>query len=504
MKIFSANQIRAWDAYTLAHEPLTSLELMNRASGVFTDWLIEYFPDNRLPVYVFVGPGNNGGDGLAVARMLRQALYPVKVFVCTLSDRVSADFAAQRAILPQSVEVVQGFDCLNTGWEGSPQVIIDALFGAGLNRPLEGEWTKLLQFLNQTSIPIVSIDLPSGLMADCASTGACVHATRTFSFETPKLAFFLPENADRVGEWSIASIGLHPGYAQETETPFYYLAEAEIRGIFKKRAKFSHKGSFGHALLLAGSFGKIGAALLAARACLRTGAGLLTVHTAACGYTIIQTGLPEAMCSTSLSPNHVEDFPDLMSYKALGIGPGLGQQPETAEMLKRLLQTVRVPLVLDADALNILAANPDWWTLVPQNAILTPHPGEFVRLFGRTAHDFERLDLLREKAKEHGVFILLKGAHTVIAAPDGTCWFNSTGNPGMATGGSGDVLTGMLTGMLAQGYTPLDACRIAVWAHGRAGDRAAAVLSQEALLAGDLVYYLGKIWQELGRTTGSL
>ena len=499
MKIFSPAQVRAWDAYTIAHEPIASLNLMNRASRVFADWLMGHFPDTTQPVYVFVGPGNNGGDGLAVARMLHQSFYPVKVFVCALTDQVSANFAAQRDILPKGVDVLDGFDLLKTGLEGSPQVIVDALFGSGLNRPLEGKWVQLIDLLNHTTIPIFAIDIPSGLAADRTSTGACVRATRTLSFETPKLAFMLPENADRVGAWSVASIGLHPAYAQETETPFYYLTQADIGSFFKKRAKFSHKGSFGHALLLAGSYGKIGAAVLSATACKRSGVGLLTIHAPTCGYDILQTTVPEAMCTPGLGAEYLENLPDLTPYKAIGIGPGIGTNPATAVMLEQLLRSVQVPLVLDADALNLLSEHPDWWRLVPRNTVLTPHPGEFARLFGKTANDFERLDLLRQKAQEHGVFILLKGANTAIATPDGACWFNSTGNPGMATGGSGDVLTGILTGLLAQGYAPLDACRLGVWAHGYAGDLAAAELSEEALLAGDLVAYLGGVWVALNK-----
>ncbi|MBV6438854.1 MAG: Bifunctional NAD(P)H-hydrate repair enzyme Nnr [Saprospiraceae bacterium] len=505
MKIFNTAQIRAWDAYTIENEPIASIELMNRAAKTFTDWFIPLYPDTQRPVVVFAGTGNNGGDGLVVARLLHWQLYDVKVLVCDFSGQRSPDFQQQLGLLQKDLDVIflHNYQELLQNRDFKNAVIIDALFGSGLSRPLEGEWTQVIDFLNQQPNEIVAIDLPSGLFANqCTPGESVIHATRTFSFETPKRAFFFPENAGRVGQWDYSSIGLHLDYYTQTETPFHYLTRNQATLLVHPRAKFSHKGTFGHALIIAGSYGKMGAATLAARACLKSGAGLVTVHAPRCGNVVLQTAVPEAMFSAGQRAKHWVEVPDIQSYSAIGTGCGIGQEPETARALEHLLQTLSsapgAGLVLDADALNLLAQHPAWWRHVPRNTILTPHPKEFERLFGKTKDSFERNDLQRLKAQEHGVFIALKGAHTAIASPDGSCWFNSTGNPGMASGGTGDTLTGILTGLLAQGYSPRDAALLGVYLHGLAGDLAARELGQEALTAGDMIEFLGKAWLATG------
>ena len=505
MKIFDTAQIRAWDAYTIQHEPVTSLELMNRAAKAFTDWFDGIYNGRPFdkptpPVVVLAGTGNNGGDGLAVARMLHWRLFEVKVIICDFGGKRSADFEAQLDLLQKDVEVVLLHAAGGLRQVSFPEkaVVIDALFGSGLNRPLEGEWAKAIDYVRQLTQEVVSIDIPSGLFADRSSVGqSTVAATRTFSFEAPKRAFFFPENAERVGQWEYGSIGLHLDYYAKTETPFHYLTKNQATLLVRPRPRFSHKGTYGHALLILGSYGKMGAAVLAARACLRSGVGLLTVHAPRCGYLVLQGAVPEAMFSPGRRATLWAEAPDVRGYSALGVGCGIGQAPETAAALEQLLQAAEKPLVLDADALNLLAQNPDWWRLVPRNSILTPHPKEFERLFGKSGNDFERNDLQRRKAQEHGMFIVLKGAYTAIAGPDGSCWFNSTGNPGMATGGSGDVLTGLLTGLLAQDYSPRDAALLGVWLHGCAGDLAVRELGQEALTANDLTEYMGRAWLDL-------
>lgn len=497
MKVFTADQIRAWDAYTIGHEPIASIELMERAALVFTDWFTSIYANSERSVAVFAGTGNNGGDGVAVARLLHRRFYEVKVFVCDFTGRHSADFEAQVAALPphEAVPVVWLRDAGNLPEILPGAIVIDALFGSGLNRALQGAWTQVVDFLNNLPNEIVAIDLPSGLFADAPATGPVVEAVRTFSFQQPKRAFFFAENAGRVGEWAVGDIALHPDFAAQTGTPFYFLEKNDARRLVRPRDKFSHKGTFGHALLVAGSRGKIGAAVLAARACLRAGAGLLTVRTPACGYEIAQTAVPEALCETDADDSQWTENVEISPYSAVGVGPGLGMDARTKTALEHLLRQARTPLVLDADALNLLAQNSAWWDFLPKNSILTPHPKEFERLFGKTGDGFARNDLQRRKAQKHGVFIALKGACTAIAAPDGACWFNSTGNPGMATGGAGDVLTGILTGLLAQGYPPADAARLGVFLHGLAGDLAAARYSQPGLVAGDLVEFLGAAWQ---------
>lgn len=500
MKILSAAQIRDWDKFTLENEPIASIDLMNRAAQVFTNWFIRTHPDNALPIVVFCGTGNNGGDGVAVARLLHWQGFDAKVVVCDFTGNRSADFEAQIAALPKQDNIV--VEWLNAARDlptvAAKAVIIDALFGTGLRSPLEGEWAQVIDYLNDLPNKIVSIDLPSGLLADAHTPGkAVVCAQQTFAFERPKRAFFLPENAERVGDWIVESIGLHAAFEQELASKFYYLTQSEVCEQLIPRPKFSHKGSFGHGLLIAGSFGKMGAAVLAAKSCLRAGAGLLTVHTPRSGNIILQTAVPEAMVSADHRAKIWAEVPDLQSFASVGVGPGIGKDPETARALGELLKRIQQPLVLDADALNLLAENPNWWHFVPSNTILTPHPKEFERLFGKSEHDFARLELLQKMAVEHEIVIVLKGAHTAIACPDGECWFNSTGNPGMATGGSGDVLTGILTGLLAQGYSPKSAALLGVYVHGLAGDLAALDRSEEALTAGDLIEYLGAAWLKI-------
>ncbi len=500
MNIFSAAQIRAWDAFTMEHEPIASVELMNRAAKVFTDWLVEAYPDNSRPVVVFCGTGNNGGDGVAVARLLHWLGFDAKVVVCDFAAKRSADFDAQIALMPQHDNIsIEWFNIAKDLPAISPEVlVIDALFGSGLNRPLDGEWAQVVDILNQLPNEVLAIDLPSGLFADAHTPReSVVHADRTFSFERPKLAFFFPENAERVGEWAFGSIGLHPDFEAEMVSPFQLLTKMEASRLHRPRSKFAHKGTFGHTMLVAGSFGKMGAAVLAAKACLRSGVGLLTIHAPRSGNIILQGAVPEAMVSADHRAKYWAEVPEVQGYASVGVGPGIGKEPETARALQGLLNTYDKPMVLDADALNLLAENPAWWDIIPKNSILTPHPKEFERLFGKTGDDFQRNDLQRNKAQTHGVFIVLKGAHTAIACPDGECWFNTTGNPGMATGGSGDVLTGILTGLLAQGYPPKSAALLGVYLHGLAGDLAAESLSQEAMTAGDLVGFLGKAWLEL-------
>lgn len=501
MKIFSTAQIRAWDEYTIRHEPIASVDLMNRAAAAFVAWFMARYPDTEREVWIVAGTGNNGGDGLAVARLLHQQFYPVKVLVCDFSGKHSPDFDAQLAAFPDHLTVALHF--LHSA-EDFPDklpdqaVLIDALFGSGLTRPLTGQWADLITKINRLPQTKVAIDLPSGLFADRHTDGPCVEAEATFSFETPKLAFFFPENANRVGECAFGSIGLGADYAAATETPFHYLDARHARTLYKPRTRFSHKGSYGHALLINGSLGKMGAAVLAASACLRSGVGLLTLHTPGCGYAILQTAVPEAMCSLDRSEAHWSKLPDLERYSAIGVGCGIGQAPATAQALKQLIRKAQIPLVVDADALNILAQHPGWMGDLPAGSVLTPHPKEFERLFGATANHFERNERQRAMAAKYGIYILLKGAFSAVAGPDGSCWFNATGNPGMATGGSGDALTGILAGLLAQGYSPEEACHLGVYLHGLAGDLAAAAASQPGMTVGDLIRFMGKAWQMLG------
>jgi NAD(P)H-hydrate epimerase len=495
MKILSAEEIRLWDQYTIRHEPVSSIDLMERASTACADWLQEQYPD--APSFaVFCGKGNNGGDGLAIARLLMQKNYPVTIYILEFGHMGTDDFQTNLARLHKlpapDIHFVQSEEHFHP--LPQQQVIIDALYGSGLNRCIEGVTAKLVDHINAAGCTVVSIDIPSGLFVDRSSRGnTIIRANHTLSFQCYKPAFLFAENEEWIGDIHILDIGLHHGFYESVFSRYELMDDELIHSIHKPRKQFSHKGSFGHALIVAGSYGKIGAAVLSAGACLRSGVGLLTCHIPGCGYIVLQTSLPEAMVLTDFNSSFntkIED--DLTKYEAIGIGPGLGTASETKMLLREVLDTYRSPVVLDADALNILASQKDLLRFIPAGSILTPHPKEFERLFGETANEFDKVLLSLQKAKELNCIIVLKGHHSFIATPDGKGFFNSTGNAGMATAGSGDVLTGILTGLLAQGYSSVETALLGVYLHGLAGDMAARELSMESMIAGDIITHLGK------------
>lgn len=495
MKVLSASDIRAWDQYTIQQEPVASIDLMERAAAQCTGWILTHYPD--APSFsVFCAKGNNGGDGLAIARLLLNRHYHVTVHILEFGHKGTDDFQTNLARLHQlplaDIHFVQSEDHFHPFPPG--QIIIDALFGSGLNRSLEGVTANLVEHINDSGCPVISIDIPSGLFTDHSSKkNIAVKATDTLSFQCYKPGLLVAENAAFTGTVHILDIQLHPSFYQQLAVNYELTDAQAIRTIHKPRNRFAHKGTFGHSLIVAGSYGKIGAAVLSTRACLRSGTGLLTCHTPKCGYDILQTSVPEAMLLTDFNSSfltRIED--DLTKYDAIGIGPGIGTASETRMLLREVLDAYRSPLIIDADALNILGAQKDLLGLVPPGSILTPHPKEFERLFGETANEFERIELALKKAKAMQVVIVLKGHHTLIATPDGKGFFNSTGNAGMATGGSGDVLTGILTGLLAQGYGSVETAILGVYLHGLAGDIAAEKWSMEAMTAMDIVECLGE------------
>lgn len=508
MKIFSATQIREADAYTIKHEPISSLQLMERAAGACAQWLFKHF-DKARPFYVFCGMGNNGGDGLVITRLLLDHGYQATACILHHSDRPSADHTANRQSLeqlyPESLYDIRAVPEMPVPAPDS--ILIDAIFGTGLSRAIEGWMAGVIHKLNdlQTRHTVIAVDLPSGLLADASSVNMpVVHAHYTLSFEVYKLALLLPENAARTGQVHILPIGLHPDYITRTPARFHITDGQMMRTIYQPRQPFAHKGTYGHALLIAGSYGKMGAAVLSARACLHAGVGLLTCHVPLCGYDIMQISTPSAMCITDPEEAYSSHFYEEVTtaaggkpYKAIGIGPGLGTAAGTARALEQLLAQYRQPMVIDADALNIIAAYPFLLQRIPQGSLLTPHPKEFERIFGESGNDFERLELLSRQAVHLQLYILLKGRYTAIACPDGSVYFNSTGNPGMATGGSGDVLTGILTSLLAQGYAPKAAVLLGTYLHGLAGDIAAARMSQEAMTAESIIDCLGPAFLQL-------
>jgi len=499
MKILSAAQTRQADAYTIAHEPIASLALMERAAGVLAAWLMEHY-GLELPVLIFCGPGNNGGDGLVIARLLHQQGYEVRAFVVTAGQSPSPDFSQNLERLPQEIPLITLVSESDLPEIPAHALVLDGLFGTGLSHPLEGIFAQVVAHLNASAATVIAIDIPSGLYSDAPTPAESpvVEAAVTVTFEYPKLAFLLPQSGKHVGHWVALPIGLHPQFLAQAPTPYNLLNEAHIQQILRPRQKFTHKGTYGHALLVGGSYGKMGAITLSAQAALRAGVGLLTVQAPRAGYTILQVAVPEAMALPDAHEAHISEFPEeVEAYQCIGMGPGMGQAEATARALEQLFSRQLPPLVLDADALNLLAADRQLLRALPAGSILSPHPKEFERLTGPASSDFHRLQLLKSFCQEHQCYVVLKGYHTCIGTPSGEYYFNVTGNPGMATGGTGDVLTGILTSLRAQGYSALETCQLGVYLHGLAGDLAAAQKSEFALVASDVSDYLGAAFLKL-------
>jgi NAD(P)H-hydrate epimerase len=500
MKILNVDQIRALDQFTIQHEPIAPINLMERAALTFVDWFIDRFP-NTTTTKIFCGLGNNGGDGLAIARLLLEREYPIEVHVVRYAPRESDDFMHNHRRLKLVTEQINYIEHpRDVPAIRHNEVVIDAILGSGLSRPAEGIVKSAIEAINRAPATVVSVDVASGLYVDKPNepTDVIIEPDYTVAFQLPKLAFVLPKNGRYVGDWHVVDIGLSKRYIDNAPTPYYYTQPREARLLLHKRSRFSNKGTFGHALLLAGSYGKMGAAVLAAKACLRSGAGLLSVQVPRCGYDVLQTAVPEAMCRPDRHPEVLTgqseiEAPTFTDYTAVGIGPGIGKAPETLTMLRELIPSLKKPAVIDADALNLLSENRDLLNKLPKNSILTPHPKEFERLTKPWEDDYEKLAILREFAERYNVIVVLKGAHTAVATPNGEVHFNSTGNPGLSTGGTGDVLTGVLTALLAQGYDPVEAAVLGVFAHGLAGDRVAEQRGQIGMIASDVIEALR--WQ---------
>ncbi|UOR04421.1 NAD(P)H-hydrate dehydratase [Hymenobacter aerilatus] len=503
MKILSADQTHAADQATIKTDRISSLDLMERAATALADWLMNRLsPSEAGEAHVLCGPGNNGGDGLVLARLLHLAGYAVRVWLLP-ADKRSADCQANLDRLPANIpqaEVAE--DALPTLPDGT--LVVDALFGTGLSRPLEGVAAALVRHLHKAKARVLAVDIPSGLFTDAPqpADSVIVRAYHTVSFELPKLAFLLPHNAEYVGQWHLVPIGLDAKFLAKAKVEHYFVDAAFVAGKLPRRAMFSHKGMYGHALLLAGSNGKMGACVLATRACLRSGVGLLTVRTPGIGYDVLQTTAPEAMALVDPNQDHLTELPALKSYDAVGMGPGMGQEDATRVVLEQLLREAgeqQLALVLDADALNLLGTHRELLDLLPPDTVLTPHPKEFERLTEPARDDYHRLELLRNFCQKYRCYCVLKGAYTCLGTPDGPLYFNSTGSPGMASGGSGDALTGVLTALRAQSkhLSPLDACLLSIYAHGRAGTLAAEALGEASSLAHDLIEKLGLAFQEL-------
>lgn len=500
MKFFTTSQIRQLDQYTIEQEPIASIDLMERAANVLYLSIVKILTGSE-PVCIIAGPGNNGGDALALARLLLNSGYSVQVQLIR-GDLLSPDCETNRRRIissyPKSLsELTDKFVAPEITTE---TIIIDGLFGSGLSRPLTGIFAEAVQWINKTGCKVVSVDIPSGLSGEenkLNIKSIIVKAHLTLSLQFPKLAFLMPENNPYIGDWKILDIGIHGEAIYKTESNLFYLEEKDIAPLLKKRQKFSNKGTFGHALIIAGSKGMAGASVLSSLAALRSGAGLVTVYGVEANRIIVQTAVPEVIFQTDLLDYFITENDLLKKYKAIAIGPGIGTHSETVDMLRKFLIKMDMPCVIDADGLNIISLHKELLQHIPKNSILSPHPKEFDRLFGESNTSYERLMKAQQASKIYGVIIILKGAHTLIAYPNGKLYFNSTGNPGMATAGSGDVLTGIISGLLAQDYAPELAAKMAVYLHGRAGDLALAQESEESLIARDIVNKLGDAFQSI-------
>lgn len=502
MKIFTATQIHELDKYTIENEPISSIDLMERAASTLTRAITNVWSANT-PFVVFAGPGNNGGDALAVARMMAEQGYQMMVYLFNISGSLSPDCAANKHRIQESkrirqfVEVIEEFDPprLEAG-----MVVIDGLFGSGLNKPLAGGFASLVKYINASSAQVVSIDVPSGLMTEDNTYNVranIIRATTTLTLQQPKLSFLFPENQVFIGQLRVLDIRISQEGIDKTEAPYTIIEENMVRSRLLGRSPFAHKGQMGNALVIAGSYCMAGAAVLTARACLRVGAGKVTVNTPKRNIPVLQTAVPETIVQCGTEETIFAEAVDTDDFNAMGIGPGLGQSEQTAIALIAQLRRAQCPVVADADAINILANHRSWLQQLPKGIILTPHPKEFDRLEGHCADSYERLTKASNLAKRLQGYVILKGHYTAICMPDGHILFNPTGNAGMATAGSGDVLTGIITGLLSRGYKPEDACIVGVYLHGLAGDLAANDLGEESLLASDIIRYLPRGFKRL-------
>ncbi len=470
MKILNAKQLHEADAYTINQQKISSVDLMERAAQAF----VESFIIKSEEICIFCGKGNNGGDGLAIARLLSEEEdCNISLFILKTSEQASADFLTnyEKILLSENERItITHLDKFQEIEIPANAQIIDGIFGSGLNRPINGFIAQYIEYLNSLPNERIAIDIPSGLYADkpISENDIVFKADETITFSSPKLQFLFAENDKYVGELTIKDIQLESPFSEQ-ETPIQFVTEV----FLKERPRFAHKGTFGHAYLVAGSYGKMGAAILASKACLKMGCGLVTTHIPSCGYEILQISIPEAMASIDEEQKCIATIPNSDKYSAVGIGPGIGTDEITAQALLNFFKENYKPLVLDADALNILSTHEEMWQYIPENTILTPHPKEFDRLTHTHTNSFDRFVTATEFAKKRNCIVVLKGHYTCTATPNGELYFNSTGNSNMATAGSGDVLTGVILSLLAQKYSPVEAATYGVFLHGLAGDESA-------------------------------
>lgn len=502
MFILNKDQLTFADEYTIQNEPIESIQLMERAARACVLKIMKYIDDSKN-IYVFCGKGNNGGDGLAIARMLTERGYQCQAFVINYKTSFSNDcqtnYEKLKAHKPDCLIDINSEEQLKTLHFDSNVVIVDALLGTGTNKSLSGLLADTVNIINSTSCQVISIDCPSGIYIDKSNDkdDLVVHSSLTLTFQYPKLSFLMAQNRFYVPQFEVLDIGLHHDLEKIIKPNLFFITKRTVKQLLSPRPKFAHKGNFGHALILAGSNTMRGAAAISAKACLRSGAGLLTVHSTEKVIDSLMNQLPEAMCSTDVNKEFISELPELTKYDVIAMGPGIGLHNETQTVLKKLLNYNNASLVLDADALNILSENKTWLAFLPVETVLTPHPKEFDRLTQSHDNDFDRLRTAQQFALNNKCILLLKGAYTVICMPDGSSYFNSSGNSGLAKGGSGDTLTGLITGLIARGYTPAKAALIGVFVHGYAANQCLKKSSKESLLASDVIDKLGKAFFKL-------
>ena len=497
MKIFNAQQMRNWDKQTIDEQNISSYALMERAAGKCAEWIVKqnYSPEK---IKIICGKGNNGGDGLAIAKHFESTDLQPEIYIANWDEKESDDFEMNLKSLKSSyfeiyfIKEEAHFPSIE-----KDDLIIDCLFGFGLNRPVNGMYAALINHINQKEATVISIDIPSGMFTDSSSKGnIIIKATETLTFQTMKLCFLMSENAGYFGDVHLIPIGLSENFIKQTEAKFLMTSAKTASSVYKKRKQFSHKGTYGHALLAAGNKGKIGAAVMCATSCLRSGVGLLTCSLPPNDFSIIHITIPEAMVVERGKEG------DVSKFSVVGAGPGLGTEEATAAFVHSLIQQTKNPMVIDADALNILSKNKNWLVEVPQQSVLTPHPKEFDRLFGDSKTDFDRLEKAVTEALKNNIIIVLKGSYTLVT--DGKRnYFNSTGNNGLATGGSGDILTGLLTGLISQKYVPFEAAVLGVYIHGLAADLCLDEQSFESLLPMDVVTRFGDAFKEVQKNKGA-
>ena len=471
LKILTSKQIQQADFHTIQNEPIKSIDLMERAALKCFEWIQNKY-DLSYTFYVFCGTGNNGGDGLAIARMLNLSKHKVHCYETKLGNNFSKDYLANKKRLElevNSINQIKHFPIIENHSKG---IIIDSILGSGLNRNTSGLIKDIIFKINQTEMEIVSVDISSGLFSEDNSLNkldGIVKSKYTLSFNAPKLSFVLPENQKFVGEFNVLDIGLDKDFIGSLNSRYYYLTKDFLLKRIKRRKKFDHKGSFGHLLIVSGSKGMMGSTVLTSKAALYSGVGKLSILSPKCGEHILQTTVLEAILEKNIGNNYLADIYNL-KYDWLVVGPGIGTNLETKSFLISLLKKVKKPIVIDADALNIISNEKKLLNLIPANSILTPHPKEFERLAGKWKSDIKKLNLLKKFSNKYKLICILKGANTAICFPNGDIYFNSTGNPGMASAGSGDVLTGIIGSLLAQGYSPEISSKLGVYIHGLAGD----------------------------------